>query len=149
MEENNVRKSELLVVWFLEAKSARTLKIPEMCSTDGTAACRCWSLMANAQSMCAAILEELLRILYSHATAGRLSHHIATDSNLSDVLSTTYSNTNQLMKMPRSSKSEMRCPLLGWHWRQAGWRCWPAIGETKQLVGEFGFFQTRLRQHPI
>ena len=83
----------------------------------------------NARSICAAMFEELLRILYSHATAGRLSHHIATDSNLSDVLSTAYSKTNQLMKMPRSSKSEIemspvglasdtsRSEILVGHWR--------------------------------
>ena len=76
--ENMVRNSVLFVLCLRDATSAITLNTPEMCSTDRSAVLFSWRRTASARRMRAAIGDVLVLNLYVHATAGRLSHHIAT-----------------------------------------------------------------------
>ena len=107
LEEKCVRKSVRFVVCSLELKSAMTLKIPGICSAANFPTSNFWKRMARALMMLDAIWDVLLRSLYNQATAGILSHQIATEQNCRSSAGIIVSKTSHWSRMPASSDSEI------------------------------------------
>ena len=78
-----------------------------MCSTDISAARFSWRRIASARSILAAIGDVLVRNLYIHATAGRLSHHIETLASRRVAGSTMCSRTSHCNSIPVNSRSDI------------------------------------------
>ena len=87
--------------------SAITLNFPDRCSPANFADSFIWIRTANARTRFAETREELDLILYSHATAGRLSHQIAADAKRNSSGEIAASNTSQCSNTPASLSSEM------------------------------------------
>jgi hypothetical protein len=99
--------------------------MPEMCSTDNNAARFVCRRTASARSIRAATRDVLVRNLYIHATAGRLSHQIDTLASRRVDRSTMCSRTSHWRRMPVSSKSDIvRVPVLlveEQNWSRISW----------------------------
>lgn len=91
------------------------LYIPDMCWTLRRAEWVAWRRIARALRMRAASSDVAVLNLYVHATAGRLSHHMAMDWCLSvfPMRVTCASNARKWKKMPASSRSDMVMVPLG------------------------------------
>ena len=108
-----MRKSVRFVVCFLELKSAMTLKIPGICSAANFPTSNFWNRIARALIMLDAIWDVLLRSLYNQATAGILSHQIATEQCCKSSAGIIVSSTSHCRRMPASSNSEIEIEPSG------------------------------------
>ena len=101
------------VVCSLELKSAMTLKIPGICSAANFPTSNFWKRMARALMMLDAIWDVLLRSLYNQATAGILSHQIATEQYCKSSAGIIVARTSHCRRMPASSNSEIEIEPSG------------------------------------
>ena len=139
LEEKCVRKLVRFVVCSLELKSAMTLKIPGMCSAANFATSNFWNRIARVQIMLNAIWDVLLRSLYNQATAGILSHQIATKQCCKSSAGIIVSSTSHCRRMPANSNSEIEIKLSG-HSSVMSWLAMLVGHSTNQVTGYKGLF---------
>ena len=92
---------------FLEARSARILKVPLKWSTATRLDSQACKRVANTRRMLPAIMEVELRSLCVQATADMLSHQIAGLWCLRFDMPTAISNVSHCITIPSSSKSDI------------------------------------------